>query len=570
MAAPPVTTTTSRRASGSTAAPPPRPGPAARRATALFRLAVGLLALHVLDDRFVQPAARAPPPATTSSAVSSRWRCSVSRPGPIPAGSRGRARPRSPCSSSCPAIAERARGAATTRGEAGAVGRRLHRAARAGRRTGAPRSRRRRRCGRSRRRGATACARRYGRRATQGRRGVVVVLAVIAARPIAGRLHSARTSRAPTCPQPKLGAAARGRDARRRATASSSRAGTSRRRNRAAVIVFPGRSGTAQPGAHARPPRLRRAALRPPRRGPTARATRTRWGWDFDKDIRRRHRRSCSSATRRRPASASAASGSRSAARCCSRPAAETHDLAAVVSEGAGVALRWREEIDDASGRSSKVGPALDATACDDLPNAVVFGSDSPPPEPRGPGPADRAAPRLPHPRRRGRRRPAATPTTTAAAGEPKQIWEARRRPHRRASTREPAEYERRVVDFLDRSLLEAMTRPCSASPWPRSRCTSLDDSVPAAAARDRRPATTSSAASSRWRCWAWPLRRPTRGFVPGRPRGPHRGCSACSASSPASRAPYYARKSGRARATTSPGSLALAAGRAAARPGAR
>ena len=44
-------------------------------------------------------------------------------------------------------------------------------------------------------------------------------------------------------------------------------------------------------------------------------------------------------------------------------------------------------------------------------------------------------------------------PDYFAAAGRPKQIWEARGG-HTQGIVAEPAEYERRVVDFFDRSLL--------------------------------------------------------------------------------------------------------------------
>ena len=41
-----------------------------------------------------------------------------------------------------------------------------------------------------------------------------------------------------------------------------------------------------------------------------------------------------------------------------------------------------------------------------------------------------------------------------AAAGEPKQLWEVPNGQHIAGITTEPAEYERRVIGFLDRELL--------------------------------------------------------------------------------------------------------------------
>ena len=59
----------------------------------------------------------------------------------------------------------------------------------------------------------------------------------------------------------------RRRSPSRPTTGWSSRAGTCPRSNRAAVIAFPGRKGPQRPARMLDPPRLRRAAVRPPRRG---------------------------------------------------------------------------------------------------------------------------------------------------------------------------------------------------------------------------------------------------------------------------------------------------------------
>ena len=105
-------------------------------------------------------------------------------------------------------------------------------------------------------------------------------------------------------------------------------------RNRGAVIVYPGRGRTATPRPDAHRAWLRRAALRPPRIGPQRwRADRLRVGQ------RARHprggRTSCS-AVRTSTTSGSAASGCRWVARCSCTPPPRTTALQAVVSEGAG------------------------------------------------------------------------------------------------------------------------------------------------------------------------------------------------------------------------------------------
>ena len=66
--------------------------------------------------------------------------------------------------------------------------------------------------------------------------------------------------------------------------------------NGAAVIAFPGRNGPQTQDAHARPPRLRRAAVRPPRRGQERGRARTRGAGAAARTSRRR-----SSSSQRRP-----------------------------------------------------------------------------------------------------------------------------------------------------------------------------------------------------------------------------------------------------------------------------
>ena len=127
--------------------------------------------------------------------------------------------------------------------------------------------------------------------------------------------------------------------------------------------------------------------------------------------------------------------------------AAETRDLAAIVAEGAG-ARTMGEEMDDVDGLE-KVGAAL-TYGIRDLSNSIL--QNRTPPEnlkkliPQiAPRPiffihagADDAG----H----------LGPDYYSIAGGPKQIWEAKGG-HTQGIEKQPAEYERRVVSFFDRSL---------------------------------------------------------------------------------------------------------------------
>ena len=124
-------------------------------------------------------------------------------------------------------------------------------------------------------------------------------------------------------------------------------------KNRAAVIAFPGRNGPQQPARLLA--RHGYGVLLFDRRGEgDSEGDPNSLGWDGEKDLDAAlaFLRSADPTSTR---TASAASGSRSAARCCSKTAAETDDLKAVVSEGAGI--RSVREGDELPG--PRTGPAL-------------------------------------------------------------------------------------------------------------------------------------------------------------------------------------------------------------------
>ena len=216
-------------------------------------------------------------------------------------------------------------------------------------------------------------------------------------------------------------------------------------RNRAAVIVFPGRSGTRRQARML--VRHGYGVLLYDRRGEgRSEGDPNSFGWDFDKDIRAgidflRHR---ADVDPRRIAGLGLSVGGE----MMLQTAAQTHDLAAVVSEGAG-SRSMAEEVDDADGLD-KIGAAL-SYGVRDLTNAIL--QDRLPPENLedlvgriSPRPvffihagADDAGHR--------------NPELYAAAKQPKQIWEAAGG-HTDGIERQPGEYERRVVGFLDRWVL--------------------------------------------------------------------------------------------------------------------
>ena len=436
MAAPPVTSTASRRATASTAAPPLGTGTPARRATALFRFAVGLLAVHVLDDRFVQPQ---PGTSAGDHLVS----------GLVPLALLGLA------AWAFPRLRAGARGSLALvlvlpailsgsealyyGGKTGLSGDDwtglLAMAAApvllglgtwalwTSRRLDAP------------------LVRRYGRRALKAV-GVLVVAAVMAV-PISVAYVGAHVARADV-PAAQLGAPHE--DVTLRTSDGLDLEGWYvPSRNRAAVLVFPGRTGTRRQARML--VRHGYGVLLYDRRGEGgSEGDPDGWGWDLDEDIRAgldflEHRPDVDPAR-------IGGLGLSVGGEMLLETAASTPALAAVVAEGAG-ARTVGEEVDDVSGLS-KVTTALSYGARD-VTNAIL--QDRLPPEnllqlvPRiAPRPvflihagADDAGHR--------------TPDYFRAAGQPKQIWEARGG-HTQGIEQEPVAYERRVVDFLDRSLL--------------------------------------------------------------------------------------------------------------------
>jgi uncharacterized protein len=283
-------------------------------------------------------------------------------------------------------------------------------------------------------------ARRYGRRLAKTA-GVVVVL-VVAALPFAVATVGSHIARSDV-PEADLGAAHK--DVMLHTSDGLDLDGWYvPSRNRAAVIVFPGRSGTRRQARML--VRHGYGVLLYDRRGEgRSDGDPNSWGWDFDKDIRAGidflRRRSDVDAGR------IAGLGLSVGGEMMLETAAGTKDLAAVVSEGAG-ARSMAEEVDDVDGLD-KIGAAL-TYGVRDLTNAIL--QDRLPPENLedlvgkiSPRPvffihagADDAGHR--------------NPELYAAAKEPKQIWEAAGG-HTDGIERQPAEYERRVVSFLDRSL---------------------------------------------------------------------------------------------------------------------
>jgi hypothetical protein len=215
--------------------------------------------------------------------------------------------------------------------------------------------------------------------------------------------------------------------------------------NRAAVIVFPGRTSAQQQARML--VRHGYGVLLYDRRGEgTSEGDPDSWGWDFDKDIRAgldflAHR---DDVDPQRIGGLGLSVGGE----MMLQTAADTKELAAIVSEGAG-ARTLGEELDDVSG-FDKVGTAL-SYSVRDLSNSV-FQNRLPPENltqlvpkiaPRPifliHGGADDAGHR--------------NPDYYRAAKEPKQIWEAKGG-HTDGIDEQPREYERRVIAFFDDALL--------------------------------------------------------------------------------------------------------------------
>lgn len=285
-------------------------------------------------------------------------------------------------------------------------------------------------------------ARRYSRRTLKGVAAVVVLWTV--ALPVGAAYVTAHVARAPVPEsEANLGAPHEHVTLRTRDGLDLD-AWYVPSRNRAAVIVFPGKAETR---GHARMlTRHGYGVLVLDRRGEgRSDGDPDGWGWNFDEDIRAGLR-----FLRDRPDVDPAKVGGLGLSvggEMMLQTAAETPDLAAVVSEGAG-SRTVGEELDDVSGPDS-VTIAINY-GLRDLANAIL--QDTLPP-PNLMTLIPQIAPRpvfLIHAGDDdvGRR----NPDYFAAAGQPKQIWEAQGG-HTDGLERQPREYERRVVGFFDRAL---------------------------------------------------------------------------------------------------------------------
>ena len=216
--------------------------------------------------------------------------------------------------------------------------------------------------------------------------------------------------------------------------------------NGAAVIVFPGRSGTRKQARMLA--RNGYGVLLYDRRGEGAsEGDPNGWGWDFDKDIRagidflkQRH-----DVERGRIGGLGLSVGGE----MLLQTAAETSDLAAVVSEGAG-ARTVAEEVGDVEGLA-KVETFVTYMARDAA-NAVFSNQ-------MAPRHLEELVPRIaPRPilliHAGDRDVGTLNPDYYRAAREPKQIWRVPAGGHTDGIDVRPDEYERRVTRFFDRALL--------------------------------------------------------------------------------------------------------------------
>jgi dienelactone hydrolase len=217
-------------------------------------------------------------------------------------------------------------------------------------------------------------------------------------------------------------------------------------KNGAAVIVFPGRERRQK---YARMlARHGYGVLLFDRRGEgKAEGDPEGFGWNFDKDVK-----AAIAYLETRPDVRPGAIGGLGLSvggEALLTTAAQTTDLAAVVSEGAG-ARQLSEDLSDLSGAEKwTAGPMLVMKTA-----AVALFSDSKPPED-----LEKLIPRIaPRPvfliNALHNEVDNKAPEYFAAAGEPKQQWLVPKGGHTGGLTTMPREYERRVVDFLDRSLL--------------------------------------------------------------------------------------------------------------------
>jgi uncharacterized protein len=287
-------------------------------------------------------------------------------------------------------------------------------------------------------------ARRYLRRALLALAGVAVIYLVVF--PLAAAYVLSHTARA-YVPTPMLG------------TAYDDVAFTTSdglrlegwyvpSRNGAAVIVFPGRKGPQKPARMLA--RHGYGVLLFDRRGEgESQGDPNIFGWDSNRDVK-----AAVSFLQGRPEvdrNRIGGLGLSVGGEVLLQTAAETDDLKAVVSEGAGV--RSHREVLDLSGRNRWL--QLPTTALITA-GMVVFANDTPPASLTDLVPD--IAPRhvffvyATH----GQGGEELNPTYYDAAGQPKAIWEIPEGGHTGGIDARPKQYEQRVVAFFDRALLGA------------------------------------------------------------------------------------------------------------------
>jgi uncharacterized protein len=219
-------------------------------------------------------------------------------------------------------------------------------------------------------------------------------------------------------------------------------------RNGAAVIAFPGRKGTQKPARMLA--RHGYGVLLFDRRGEgESEGDPNAWGWagyrDVDAAVRFLGRRSDVEAGR------IGGIGLSVGGEMMLESAARSRGLAAVVSEGAGE--RSVRELLDMTNRQKWLGLASYATLSAGI---ALFSDDAPPPSLKdlvariSPTPVFLIYGEHGQPGERD-----LNPTYYAAASLPKQIWEVPGSGHVGGITARPDEYERRVVGFFDRTLLQ-------------------------------------------------------------------------------------------------------------------
>jgi hypothetical protein len=225
-------------------------------------------------------------------------------------------------------------------------------------------------------------------------------------------------------------------------------------RNGAAVIAFPGRSG---PQKHARMlARHGYGVLLFDRRGEGASdGDPNVFGWGGDRDVL-----AAVEFLKTRPdvePGRIGGIGFSVGGELMLQAAAETDELAAVISEGAGT--RWLaeevEELDTISGWSKWLSVPTYAVKTGAV---AVFSNTPPPPK------LTALVPRIEQPlfliwAPNGGNMETMNPEYYRRAGGPKQIWEIPDAKHIGGITAHPREYERRVVGFFDEALLDAGSR---------------------------------------------------------------------------------------------------------------